>query len=184
MVLFGEKYGDQVCVLSMGGDFFVELCGGIYVFCIGDIGLFKIISEGGVVVGVCCIEVVIGVVVLVYLNGVEEQFKEVVSLVKGSCDNLLDKFGVLLECNCLLEKELEQFKVKVVSVVGDDFLVVVVEIKGVKVFVVCFDGLDGKVLLVLVDQLKNKFGCVVILFGGELDGKVVLVVGVIQDLIG
>ncbi|KEA39380.1 hypothetical protein CR64_32850, partial [Pseudomonas aeruginosa] len=184
MALFGEKYGDQVRVLSMGGDFSVELCGGTHVSRTGDIGLFKITSEGGVAAGVRRIEAVTGAAALAYLNGAEEQLKEAASLVKGSRDNLLDKLGALLERNRSLEKELEQLKAKAASAAGDDLSAAAVEIKGAKVLAARLDGLDGKALLALVDQLKNKLGRAVILLGGELDGKVVLVAGVTQDLTG
>ncbi|EMI4892770.1 alanine--tRNA ligase [Pseudomonas aeruginosa] len=184
MALFGEKYGDQVRVLSMGGDFSVELCGGTHVSRTGDIGLFKITSEGGVAAGVRRIEAVTGAAALAYLNGAEEQLKEAANLVKGSRDNLLDKLGALLERNRSLEKELEQLKAKAASAAGDDLSAAAVEIKGAKVLAARLDGLDGKALLALVDQLKNKLGRAVILLGGELDGKVVLVAGVTQDLTG
>ncbi|WP_375739751.1 alanine--tRNA ligase [Pseudomonas boanensis] len=184
MALFGEKYGEQVRVLSMGGDFSVELCGGTHVSRTGDIGLFKIVSEGGVAAGVRRIEAVTGSAALVYLNGAEEQLKEAAALVKGSRDNLLDKLSGLLERNRQLEKELEQLKAKAASAAGDDLASSAIEVKGVKVLAARLDGLDGDALLALVDQLKNKLGRAVILLGGALEGKVTLVAGVTQDLTG
>ncbi|WP_313054877.1 alanine--tRNA ligase [Pseudomonas lopnurensis] len=182
MALFGEKYGDSVRVLTMGGGFSVELCGGTHVNRTGDIGLFKITSEGGVAAGVRRIEAVTGAQALAYLNDAEEQLKEAANLVKGSRENLLDKLGGLLERNRQLEKELEQLKAKAASAAGDDLASSAVEIKGARVLAARLDGLDGKALLALVDQLKNKLGSAVILLGGVLDGKVVLVAGVTQDL--
>ena len=182
MALFGEKYGDQVRVLTMGGGFSVELCGGTHVKRTGDIGLFKIISEGGVAAGVRRIEAVTGEQALAYLNGAEDQLKEAAALVKGSRDNLLDKLGAVLERNRQLEKELEQLKAKAASAAGDDLAGSAVEVKGVKTLAARLDGLDGKALLALVDQLKNKLGSAVILLGGVQDDKVVLVAGVTQDL--
>ena len=182
MALFGEKYGDRVRVLTMGGGFSVELCGGTHVKRTGDIGLFKIISEGGVAAGVRRIEAVTGEQALAYLNSAEEQLKEAAMLVKGSRDNLLDKLGAVLERNRQLEKELEQLKAKAASAAGDDLAGSAVEIKGVKTLSARLDGLDGKALLALVDQLKNKLGRGVILLGGVQDEKVVLVAGVTQDL--
>jgi alanyl-tRNA synthetase len=184
MALFGEKYGDQVRVLTMGGDFSVELCGGTHVKRTGDIGLFKIVSEGGVAAGVRRIEAVTGEQALAYLNSAEEQLKEAAALVKGSRDNLLDKLGAMLERNRQLEKELEQLKAKAASATGNDLAGSAVQVKGVKTLAARVDGLDGKALLALVDQLKNKLGSGVILLGGVQDEKVVLVAGVTQDLTG
>ncbi|MBC8648198.1 alanine--tRNA ligase [Pseudomonas sp. MTM4] len=184
MALFGEKYGDQVRVLTMGGGFSVELCGGTHVKRTGDIGLFKIISEGGVAAGVRRIEAVTGEQALAYLNGAEDQLKEAAALVKGSRENLLDKLGTMLERNRQLEKELEQLKAKAASATGNDLAGSAVDVKGVKTLAVRVDGLDGKALLALVDQLKNKLGSGVILLGGVQDEKVVLVAGVTPDLTG
>ncbi len=182
MALFGEKYGDNVRVLSMGGSFSVELCGGIHASRTGDIALFKITSEGGVAAGVRRIEAVTGAAALAYLNSAEEQLKEAAALVKGNRDNVLDKLSGLVERNRQLEKELEQLKAKAASAAGDDLSGSAVDVKGVKVLAHRLDGLDGKALLALVDQLKNKLGRAVILLGGVSDDKVVLVAGVTQDL--
>ena len=184
MALFGEKYGDRVRVLSMGGDFSVELCGGTHVSRTGDIGLFKITSEGGVAAGVRRIEAVTGAAAFAYLNAAEEQLKEAAALVKGSRDNLLDKLIAMLERNRQLEKELEQFKAKAASAAGNDLAGSAVDVKGIKVLSARVDGLDGKAMLAMVDQLKNKLGSAVILLGGVQDDKVVLVAGVTQDLTG
>ncbi len=182
MALFGEKYGDQVRVLSMGGDFSVELCGGIHAKRTGDIALFKIISEGGVAAGVRRIEGVTGAAALAYLNGAEEQLKEAAQLVKGSRDNLIDKLSAVLERNRQLEKQLEQLQAKAASAAGDDLSASAVDVKGVKVLAARLDGMDGKALLALVDQLKNKLGEGVILLGGVHEEKVVLVAGVTKEL--
>ncbi|NUU39133.1 alanine--tRNA ligase [Pseudomonas sp. C2B4] len=184
MALFGEKYGDNVRVLSMGGDFSVELCGGIHANRTGDIGLLKIISEGGVASGVRRIEAVTGAAALAYLNAAEEQLKEAASLVKGSRDNLIDKLSAVLERNRLLEKQLEQLQAKAASAAGDDLSAQAQDVKDVKVLAVRLDGQDGKALLALVDQLKNKLGRAVILLGSVHEEKVVLVAGVTKDLTG
>ena len=184
MALFGEKYGDNVRVLSMGGDFSVELCGGIHAKRTGDIGLLKIISEGGVASGVRRIEAVTGAAALAYLNGAEEQLKEAAQLVKGSRDNLIDKLSAVLERNRQLEKQLEQLQAKAASAAGDDLANSAVDVKGVKVLAARLDGQDGKALLALVDQLKNKLGRAVILLGSVHEEKVVLVAGVTKDLTG
>ncbi|MEX5506266.1 alanine--tRNA ligase [Pseudomonas putida] len=182
MALFGEKYGDTVRVLSMGGDFSVELCGGIHAKRTGDISLFKIISESGVASGVRRIEAVTGAAALAYLNAAEEQVKEAAQLVKGNRDNLIDKLSAVLERNRQLEKQLEQLQAKAASAAGDDLSNAAVEVKGAKVLAARLDGQDGKALLALVDQLKNKLGHAVILLGSEHEGKVVLVAGVTKDL--
>jgi alanyl-tRNA synthetase len=183
MALFGEKYGDNVRVLSMG-DFSVELCGGIHANRTGDIGLLKIISEGGVASGVRRIEAVTGAAALAYLNAAEEQLKEAANLVKGSRDNLIDKLSAVLERNRALEKQLEQLQAKAASAAGDDLSNSAVDVKGVKVLAARLDGQDGKALLALVDQLKNKLGRAVILLGSVHEEKVVLVAGVTKDLTG
>ena len=182
MALFGEKYGDTVRVLTMGGDFSVELCGGIHAKRTGDISVFKIISEGGVASGVRRIEAVTGAAALAYLNAAEEQVKEAAQLVKGNRDNLIDKLSAVLERNRQLEKQLEQLQAKAASAAGDDLSNAAVEVKGAKVLAARLDGQDGKALLALVDQLKNKLGHAVILLGSEHEGKVVLVAGVTKDL--
>ena len=184
MALFGEKYGDNVRVLSMGGSFSVELCGGIHANRTGDIALLKIISEGGVASGVRRIEAVTGAAALAYLNAAEEQLKEAASLVKGSRDNLIDKLSAVLERNRALEKQLEQLQAKAASAAGDDLSSAAVDVKDVKVLAARLDGQDGKALLALVDQLKNKLGRAVILLGSVHEDKVVLVAGVTKDLTG
>lgn len=182
MALFGEKYGDQVRVLSMGQGFSVELCGGIHAQRTGDIGLFKITSEGGVAAGVRRIEAVTGAGALEYFTQAETQLKEAAGLVKGSRDNLLDKLSGLLDRNRQLEKELEQLKAKAASAAGSELANEAVEVKGIKVLATRLEGQDGKALLALVDQLKNKLGSALILLGSVVDDKVVLVAGVTPDL--
>lgn len=184
MALFGEKYGDSVRVLSMGGDFSVELCGGIHANRTGDIALLKIVSEGGVASGVRRIEAVTGAAALAYLNAAEEKLKEAATLVKGSRDNLIDKLSAVLERNRALEKQLEQLQAKAASAAGDDLSASAVDVKDVKVLAARLDGQDGKALLALVDQLKNKLGRAVILLGSVHEDKVVLVAGVTKDLTG
>lgn len=182
MALFGEKYGDSVRVLSMGGDFSVELCGGIHAERTGDLGLFKIVSEGGVAAGVRRIEAITGEAALTWLNQAEEQVKQAAQLVKGNRDNLLEKLEHLVEHSRQLEKQLEQLKAKAASAAGSDLASEAVEINGVKVLAAQLDGLDGKALLALIDQLKNKLGSAVVLLASVVEDKVVLVAGVTKDL--
>ncbi|CEA06223.1 alanyl-tRNA synthetase [Pseudomonas saudimassiliensis] len=182
MALFGEKYGDQVRVLSMGGGFSVELCGGTHVERTGDIGLFRITAEGGIASGVRRIEAITGQAALDWVNESEEQLRQAAQLVKGSRDNLLEKLAAVVDRNRQLEKDLEQLKAKAATAAGNDLAGEAQQLGGMTVLVKRLDGLDGKALLALIDQLKNKLGSAVILLGGELDGKVVLVAGVTKDL--
>ncbi len=184
MALFGEKYGDEVRVLSMGGSFSVELCGGTHVERTGDIGLFKIISEGGIASGVRRIEAITGQAALDWFADTEEQLRQVAQMLKGSRDNLLGKLSGVLEHSRQLEKDLEQAKAKAASAAGNDLAGEARQVNGMQVLVKRLDGQDAKTLLALIDQLKNKLGSAVVLLGGELDGKVVLVAGVTKDLIG
>ncbi len=184
MALFGEKYGDQVRVLSMADGFSVELCGGIHAERTGDIGLFKIISEGGVAAGVRRIEALTGAAAWNWLTGAEEQLKQAMGLVKGTRDNVLDKLQALLDQQRSLEKEVEQLKAKAASAAGSDLASAAVEVNGVKVLAARLDGVEGKDLLVLMDQLKNKLGSAVILLGGVQNERIVLVAGVTKDLTG
>lgn len=184
MALFGEKYGDQVRVLSMADGFSVELCGGIHAERTGDIGLFKIISEGGVAAGVRRIEALTGAAAWNWLTGAEEQLKQAMGLVKGTRDNVLDKLQALLDQQRSLEKEVEQLKAKAASAAGSDLAAAAVEVNGVKVLAARLDGVEGKDLLVLMDQLKNKLGSAVILLGGVQSERIVLVAGVTKDLTG
>ena len=184
LALFGEKYGDQVRVLSMADGFSVELCGGIHAQRTGDIGLFKITSEGGVAAGVRRIEAVTGEAAWRWLTGAEEQLKQAMSLVKGNRENVLDKLQVILEQQRSLEKEVEQLKAKAASAAGSDLATAAVEVNGVKVLSARLDNLEGKELLALIDQLKNKLGSAVILLGGVHNERIVFVAGVTKDLTG
>ncbi|UGV31755.1 alanine--tRNA ligase [Halopseudomonas aestusnigri] len=182
IALFGEKYGDQVRVLTMGNGFSVELCGGTHVSRTGDIGLFKITAESGIASGVRRIEAVTGAGALAWIADTEERLREAAATVKGSRDNMLDKLAALVERSRQLEKEVDQLKAKAASAAGSDLAAAAQQIGGRTVLVQRVDGQDGKGLMALVDQLKNKLGSAAILLGGESDGKVVLVAGVTKDL--
>lgn len=184
LALFGEKYDDQVRVLSMGDGFSVELCGGIHVKRTGDIALFKIISEGGVAAGIRRIEAITGATAWDWLSDSEQQLKQAMHLVKGNRENVLDKLQGILDQQRSLEKEVEQLKAKAASAAGSDLATAAVEVNGVKVLAARLDGLEGKELLTLMDQLKNKLGSAVILLGGVHNERIVLVAGVTKDLTG
>ena len=182
MALFGEKYGDEVRVLTMGDGFSVELCGGTHVSRTGDIGLFKITNESGIASGVRRIEAVTGQGALDVVLEAEDQLRQAAQMLKGSRETLLDKLASTLERTRQLEKDLEQWKAKAASAAGTDLASEVQQAGDLPVLVKRLDGQDGKALLALMDQLKNKLGSAIVLLGGELDGKVVLVAGVTKDL--
>jgi len=183
MALFGEKYGDQVRVLSMG-EFSTELCGGTHVGRTGDIGLFKIVSEGGVAAGVRRIEAVAGRRALAWIDGTEESLEAVASAVKGSRDVVVDKVRQLLERQRKLEKELEQLKAKLASSQGSDLAGQAVEVAGIKVLAANLEGVDPKALRDTMDQLKNKLGSAAIVLAAVQGDKISLVAGVTKDLTG
>lgn len=187
MALFGEKYDDDVRVVSMGQDqslASLELCGGTHVNRTGDIGLLKITSEGGIAAGVRRIEAVTGQAALSWSVEAESALNHVAGLVKGGRDTVADKVGSLIERNRQLEKELEQIKAKLASSAGNDLLAQVVEIEGVKLLAAKLDGVDAKSLRGTLDQIKNKLGSAVVLLAASEGDKVSLVAGVTKDLTG
>ncbi len=183
MALFGEKYGDQVRVLSIG-DFSTELCGGTHARRAGDIGLFKIVSEGGIAAGVRRIEAVTGEAALAWVEETEKQLGEIAQLVKGSREDAADRVRQLLERSRKLEKELEQLKGKLASAQGSELAEQAVEVGGIKVLAARLDGADAKTLRETVDQLKNKLGSAAVVLGSAAGGKVMLVAGVTKDQTG
>lgn len=182
MALFGEKYGNDVRVLSMGDGFSVELCGGTHAERTGDIGLFKIVSEGGIAAGVRRIEAVTGELAWQWVKDSENTLRQLMGLVRGNRDNLLNKLQAVLEHSKTLEKELQQAKAKAASAAGSDLAGQAEEVGGVKTLAARVDGLDNKALMNLMDQLKNKLGSAVILLASEYEGRAVLVAGVTKDL--
>ncbi len=185
MALFGEKYGDEVRLLSMGTESFsVELCGGTHAKRTGDIGSIIITSESGIASGVRRIEGVTGCAADVWLAAGEAQLKEVASLVKGNRDNLAEKVKSALDKSRSLEKEIEQLKAKLASSAGDDLAGQAVEVQGVNVLAAILEGADRKTLMDTADQLKNKLGSAVVLLATIDEGKVTLVSGVTKDISG
>jgi len=181
MALFGEKYADEVRVLRMG-DFSTELCGGTHVRAVGDIGLFKIVSEGGIAAGVRRIEAVTGQRALEWVEADEERLLRLAGLVKGGREDLDDKVSQLIERAKRLEKELAELKAKLAGAAGADLASRAQDIAGVKVLAVELDGADPKSLRDTLDQLKGKLGSAVILLASKSGGKVSLVAGVTKDL--
>lgn len=169
MALFGEKYDDEVRVLSMG-EFSTELCGGIHASSTGDIGLFKITSESGIAAGIRRIEAVTGEAAL---DAIEAQQK--------SADKKLNEAASKAK---QLEKEIQQLKDKLASQEGASLINQVQDIAGTKVLIAQLDGAESKALRGMVDELKNQIGSCVIMLGNVNDGKVGLIAGVTKDLIG
>ena len=182
LALFGEKYGEEVRVVSMGGDYSVEFCGGCHVDRTGDIGLFKIVSESGVSAGVRRIEAVTGHGALALIEREQDVLREASSLLKTGTDNLLDKLSGLLSQNKALEKRLAQLKAQMAASAGDDLGSRAVELAGIKVLVANLEGFNPKSLRDTVDQLKNKLGDSVIVLACAAEGKVNLVAGVSKAL--
>ncbi|MFV1973477.1 MAG: alanine--tRNA ligase [Thiohalobacterales bacterium] len=181
MALFGEKYGDEVRVLSIG-DFSVELCGGTHVAHAGDIGMLKITSETGIAAGVRRIEAVTGARALQWVSANEHRLQRIAELVKGSADDAEDKVGQLLEKNRRLEKELQQLKGRLASSQGSDLAAQAVEVSGIKVLAARLDGADSKALRETMDQLKNKLGSAAVVLGSVSDdNKVSIIAGVTKD---
>ena len=184
MALFGEKYDDQVRVLTMGDGYSVELCGGTHVNRTGDIGLIKVVSEGGIAAGVRRIEAVTGNTALAYLNAADDGLQTIAAAVKGSRDDALVRVDQLVARNKQLEKELAQLKGQLASAQGNDLSAEAVEVNGVKVLAHAFDGVDPKSMLSTLDQLKNKLGSAVVLLASVNGDKVNLAAGVTKDQTG
>ncbi|MEI4549981.1 alanine--tRNA ligase [Pseudoalteromonas spongiae] len=183
MALFGEKYDDEVRVVSIG-DFSIELCGGTHVKRTGDIGLFKIVSEGGIAAGVRRIEAVTGEGAVSYINKQAETLSAIAALVKGDGNNVLDKVSALVERAKGLEKEIAQLNDKLASAAGASLLDAVVDVNGVKLLVANVEGTESKALRGMVDDLKNKLGSGIIALGVANGDKVSLIAGVTKDLTG
>ena len=183
MALFGEKYGERVRVLRMG-DFSTELCGGTHVHHTGDIGLFKIISEGGVAAGVRRIEAVTGEGALAHIADEERRLAQVAGLLGGSPRDVLDKLAQLLERQKKLERELESIKARAAAGATADLAASAPEVAGVKIVAARLEGLDAKSLRDAVDQLKSRLGDAVILLASAQDGKASLVAGVQGGALG
>jgi len=183
MALFGEKYGEEVRVLSMGEDnFSVELCGGTHVDRTGDIGLVRIVSESGIASGVRRIEGVTGSGALAAVDQADEYLAAVCEVVKGNADNVAAKVAALRSENRDLEKEIARLKQKLASSAGSDLTASAVEVQGIKVLAANVDGADAKSLRATLDQCKNKLGSAVILLSAVSDDKIALTAGVTKDL--
>jgi len=180
LMLFGEKYGDEVRVLDIGTS--RELCGGTHVSRTGDIGLFKIIAESGVAAGVRRVEAVTGEGALAYIHQQENQLQQVASAIKSQPAEAAARISQILDNVKSLEKELATLKSKLASAQGDDLIKQAVEVHGVKILAAEMTGADAKTLRETLDKIKDKLkNCVVLLAATEA-GKVTLIAGVSADL--
>ena len=181
MALFGEKYSEQVRVLTMG-DFSVELCGGIHAKRTGDIGLFKIVTETAVAAGIRRIEAITGETAIEWLQHQQTLLNQSADLLKSDVNSITDKISLLQDKFKKVEKELQTLKEKAALQAGNDLAQSAVEIHGVSVIMQQLDGIEAKSLRSMVDSLKNQLGSAVVVFASVLDEKVNLIVGVTDDL--
>ena len=180
MALFGEKYGDKVRVLRLG-DFSVELCGGTHVDRTGDIGVFKIVSEGGVASGVRRIEAVTGGGALAWIDDKQRTLNDLAGLLRSPPEQAATKVQQLLKRSKELEKELLAAKQALVAGPATDRSDNVQEIGGIKVLAIRMDGADAKTLRDAVDRFKDKLQNAVVVLGSVDDGKVRLAAGVTKN---
>ncbi|MEO3863940.1 alanine--tRNA ligase [Rheinheimera fenheensis] len=181
MALFGEKYDDEVRVLSMG-DFSIELCGGTHVSRTGDIGLFKIVSEGGIASGVRRIEAVSGAGAISFIQQLEQQAQSVAAALKGDVMSIAERVQQALERSKQLEKDIEQLKAKLASQAGASLLEQAEQHGGATVLVAQLPATEPKALRTTLDELKNKLSSGVVLLATVNDDKISLIAGVTDDL--
>ena len=182
MALFGEKYDDQVRVLSMGDGFSMELCGGTHVRRTGDIGVMRIVAEQGVASGIRRIEAVTASGALAWMAHHERTLDAIAGTLKAAPEELERKVQALMEENRSLEKRLNQLQGRMAAAQGDDLAASAVDVGDIKVLAQQLDGADPKSLLTTLDQLKNKLGRAVIVLAAVHEGKVALIAGVTSDL--
>ncbi|MGZ5270884.1 MAG: alanine--tRNA ligase, partial [Ramlibacter sp.] len=182
VMLFGEKYGDSVRVLDIGSS--RELCGGTHVQRTGDIGLFKVVSEGGVAAGVRRIEAVTGTNALAYLQQVEATVQSAAAALKAPAAELQSRIGQVLEQVRSLEKEVAQLKGKLASSQGDELVGRAVDVKGIKVLAATLQGADAKTLRDTMDKLKDKLKTAAIVLAAVDGSKVQIAAGVTADSMG
>jgi alanyl-tRNA synthetase len=179
MMLFGEKYGEKVRVLSIGSS--KELCGGTHVQRTGDIGLFKIVAEGGIAAGIRRVEAVTGANALHYLQSLESTVDEVAGALKVTPAEVPARIGSVLDQVRALEKEIAALKGKLASAQGDELLAQAVDVKGLKVLAARLEGADAKTLRETMDKLKDKLKTAAIVLAAVDGDKVQLAAGVTAD---
>ena len=179
MALFGEKYGDQVRVLGIGSS--TELCGGTHVTRTGDIGLFKIVSEGGVAAGIRRVEAVTGEHALALVQSLAARVNEAANALKVQPEEITQRIAQVQDQVKSLEKELAALKAKIASGQGDDLLAQAVDIHGIKVLAVTLENADVNTLRAVMDKMKDKLKTAAIVLASVSDGKVSLIAGVTAD---
>ena len=183
MALFGEKYGDTVRVLSMGkNDFSVELCGGTHVNQLGDIGLFRIVSEGGIAAGVRRIEAMTGYDAYQFDKQIENNLSAIAQMTKSNNAQAVEKVAQLVKQQKELEKQIATFQKQLASNQGDDIAGQAIDIDGVKLLSTIVEGVNGKDLRDIADKLKDKLGSAVVVLAVVSGDKISLVAGVTKDL--
>ena len=182
VMLFGEKYGDEVRVLDIGSS--REFCGGTHVERTGDIGVFKIFSQGGVAAGIRRVEATTGSNALAMINAQLQEFHEMARQLRTQPEGGMVEKALqgLLEEKKSIEKELARLKSRLASGQGDDLASRAVDVKGAKVLAATLDGADAKTLREAVDRLKDQLKSAAIVLGAVIDGKVALIAGVTADL--
>jgi alanyl-tRNA synthetase len=182
MMLFGEKYGDEVRVLDIGSS--RELCGGTHVTRTGDIGAFKILLETGVAAGIRRVEATTGTGVLAYIGETEKNLGAIAQLVKAPPVEAAERVAQLLEQSRALEKELDRLKSKLAASAGDELVQQAVDVSGVRVLAAQLDGIDAKGLRETADKLRDKLKSCALVLGTVADGKVSLIAAVTPDVTG
>jgi len=182
MALFGEKYGSEVRVLSMGGDFSVELCGGTHVSRTGDIGLLKISAESSVSAGVRRIEAVTGEAAIAYCDALQDTVTDVANALRAARHSVADKALQVVEENRKLQKEIDALKSKLANASGTDLMADLREINGFSVLSTVVEGADAKSLRGVADQVRSKLQSGVFMLAAVDGDKAALVAGVTQDL--
>jgi alanyl-tRNA synthetase len=180
MMLFGEKYGDEVRVLDIGAS--RELCGGTHVARTGDIGFFKIVAEGGVAAGIRRVEAVTGDNALAWVQAQEAKLAAAAAALKAPVAEIDSRIAQLIESARATEKELARLKARAAASAGDDLAGSAIDVKGAKVVAAVQDGADARALRETLDKLKDKLKTAAIVLGSATDGKVTLIAGVTSDL--
>ncbi len=183
IALFGEKYSQEVRVLTMGGGYSIELCGGTHARRTGDIAVFQIIDEHGIASGVRRIEATTGEHVVDRIESLDDTFKTVKALLRvDKTDEVVDKLRQLIEQNKLFEKEVSQLNMKLASGAGNDLLDTALDVKGAKLIVSQLDGADAKSLPGALDGLKNKLDSGAVVLASVGGDRINLIAGVTKDL--